>query len=208
MEEESNPWPSFVDTFSSVLCIFIFIMLIFVLNNMLIVYDSSTKSYNVDKKSDQQPVASVTTSSADQSSNNSSVEKAETSNLDGESKEKETAYAAEVGSFDVGNAEKINLTVTDKALTILYHGKLKGYPKQDILKIIEWLKKKRKKNFEIELFVSQSEISFSDSLRLAYERGITLMQEIKSLSPDFILNISVNVTSASLENKAVITPKS
>ncbi|ENT4508233.1 TPA: hypothetical protein ACITO3_004476, partial [Salmonella enterica subsp. enterica serovar Aberdeen] len=24
MEDESNPWPSFVDTFSTVLCIFIF----------------------------------------------------------------------------------------------------------------------------------------------------------------------------------------
>ncbi|EPS4644810.1 TPA: hypothetical protein ACIO42_004473, partial [Salmonella enterica subsp. enterica serovar Enteritidis] len=27
MEDESNPWPSFVDTFSTVLCIFIFLML-------------------------------------------------------------------------------------------------------------------------------------------------------------------------------------
>ncbi|ENV4835574.1 hypothetical protein ACFKFL_004597, partial [Salmonella enterica] len=26
MEDESNPWPSFVDTFSTVLCIFIFLM--------------------------------------------------------------------------------------------------------------------------------------------------------------------------------------
>lgn len=41
MEEESNPWPSFVDTFSSMLCIFIFIMLIFLLNNMLVVYESA-----------------------------------------------------------------------------------------------------------------------------------------------------------------------
>lgn len=45
MEDESNPWPSFVDTFSTVLCIFIFLMLVFVLNNMLIMYDNSTKVY-------------------------------------------------------------------------------------------------------------------------------------------------------------------
>lgn len=193
VEEESNPWPSFVDTFSSVLCIFIFIMLIFVLNNMLIVYDNSMKSYNVGKKSEQAAVGSDATAAE--------------SNADGESSKKETAYEAEIGSFDNPNEEKIDLTITDKALTILYHGKSKGYAKQEVLKIMDWLKKKDKQNFEIELFVSQSDISFSDSLRLAYERGIIFMQEIKSVSPDLILNISVNATSISLENKSVITPK-
>ncbi|HDR2787290.1 TPA: hypothetical protein QCJ61_001297 [Enterobacter asburiae] len=43
--EESNPWPTFVDAFSTVLCIFIFLMLVFVLNSMLIMYESSKKSY-------------------------------------------------------------------------------------------------------------------------------------------------------------------
>ncbi|SUG51681.1 Putative inner membrane or exported protein [Salmonella enterica subsp. arizonae] len=45
MEDESNPWPSFVDTFSTVLCIFIFLMLVFALNNMLVMYDNSIKVY-------------------------------------------------------------------------------------------------------------------------------------------------------------------
>ena len=45
MEDESNPWPSFVDTFSTVLCIFIFLMLVFALNNMIIMYDNSIKVY-------------------------------------------------------------------------------------------------------------------------------------------------------------------
>lgn len=43
--EESNPWPTFVDAFSTVLCIFIFLMLIFVLNSMLIMYESARKHY-------------------------------------------------------------------------------------------------------------------------------------------------------------------
>ncbi len=43
--EESNPWPTFVDAFSTVLCIFIFLMLVFVLNSMLIMYESSKKTY-------------------------------------------------------------------------------------------------------------------------------------------------------------------
>lgn len=43
--EESNPWPTFVDAFSTVLCIFIFLMLIFVLNSMLIMFESSKKHY-------------------------------------------------------------------------------------------------------------------------------------------------------------------
>ncbi|HAF0971948.1 TPA: hypothetical protein G9W05_004692, partial [Salmonella enterica subsp. enterica serovar Derby] len=52
MEDESNPWPSFVDTFSTVLCIFIFLMLVFALNNMIIMYDNSIKVYkaNIESK--------------------------------------------------------------------------------------------------------------------------------------------------------------
>ncbi len=52
MEDESNPWPSFVDTFSTVLCIFIFLMLVFALNNMIIMYDNSIKVYkaNIENK--------------------------------------------------------------------------------------------------------------------------------------------------------------
>lgn len=43
MEDESNPWPSFVDTFSTVLCIFIFLMLVFALNNMILCMTTQLK---------------------------------------------------------------------------------------------------------------------------------------------------------------------
>ncbi|WP_422691523.1 hypothetical protein [Citrobacter cronae] len=58
--EESNPWPTFVDAFSTVLCIFIFLMLVFVLNSMLIMYESSKKRYEAPLLAEQtvQPVAS------------------------------------------------------------------------------------------------------------------------------------------------------
>ena len=58
--EESNPWPTFVDAFSTVLCIFIFLMLVFVLNSMLIMYESSKKRYEAPLLDEQtvQPVAS------------------------------------------------------------------------------------------------------------------------------------------------------
>ncbi|MHC0471487.1 hypothetical protein ACYF6Y_22960, partial [Citrobacter sp. EBS8] len=54
------PWPTFVDAFSTVLCIFIFLMLVFVLNSMLIMYESSKKRYEAPLLAEQtvQPVAS------------------------------------------------------------------------------------------------------------------------------------------------------
>lgn len=60
--EESNPWPTFVDAFSTVLCIFIFLMLVFVLNSMLIMYESSKKRYEAPSLVEQsvQAVASPT----------------------------------------------------------------------------------------------------------------------------------------------------
>ncbi|RIQ10313.1 hypothetical protein DLN06_28245, partial [Salmonella enterica subsp. enterica serovar Newport str. CFSAN000835] len=57
MEDEGNPWPSFVDTFSTVLCIFIFLMLVFALNNMLIMYDNSIKVYKTSNAENINPNA-------------------------------------------------------------------------------------------------------------------------------------------------------
>lgn len=68
--EESNPWPTFVDAFSTVLCIFIFLMLVFVLNSMLIMYESSKKRYEAPSLVEQtvQAVASPTRGSEASSS--------------------------------------------------------------------------------------------------------------------------------------------
>ncbi|ELM1618191.1 hypothetical protein Q3P50_001400 [Salmonella enterica] len=67
--EESNPWPTFVDAFSTVLCIFIFLMLVFVLNSMLIMYESSKKRYEAPLLAEQtvQPVASSVSGSGSSS---------------------------------------------------------------------------------------------------------------------------------------------
>jgi hypothetical protein len=59
--EESNPWPTFVDAFSSVLCIFIFLMLVFVLNSMLIMYESAKKSYEAPSPVEQIAKSSFST---------------------------------------------------------------------------------------------------------------------------------------------------
>ena len=58
--EESNPWPTFVDAFSTVLCIFIFLMLIFVLNSMLIMFESSKKHYVPNTGTTHSRVANIT----------------------------------------------------------------------------------------------------------------------------------------------------
>lgn len=70
--EESNPWPTFVDAFSTMLCIFIFLMLVFVLNSMLIMYESAKKSYTV-----HSVVKQVTKSSSSPASENSSQSEAQ-----------------------------------------------------------------------------------------------------------------------------------
>lgn len=42
-DENANPWPSFVDCFSIVICVFIFAIIIAIVNNLIITFDSSLK---------------------------------------------------------------------------------------------------------------------------------------------------------------------
>ncbi|EGY9080237.1 hypothetical protein JI643_004339, partial [Salmonella enterica] len=60
--EESNPWPTFVDAFSTVLSIFIFLTLLFILNSMVVMYASSQKVYAQFKAEVQQNSQSETVS--------------------------------------------------------------------------------------------------------------------------------------------------
>ncbi|EGL5970232.1 hypothetical protein IQ814_001939, partial [Salmonella enterica] len=60
--EESNPWPTFVDAFSTVLSIFIFLTLLFILNSMVVMYESSQKVYAQFKAEVQQNSQSETVS--------------------------------------------------------------------------------------------------------------------------------------------------
>lgn len=105
------------------------------------------------------------------------------------------------------NKDKTRVTITGNTLTIEYEGEANTYLQEDITKMMDWIKSTNQKVFEIEIFIPKSEISFSDSLRLAYERGVILMREIKSVDPSVIFSLNVNTTSDSLENKAVIVPK-
>lgn len=55
------------------------------------------------------------------------------------------------------------------------------------------------------MVIPQADISFSDSLRLGYERGIILMKEIKKIYPDVVIDMSVNSAASSTTSKAIIT---
>ncbi|CNK59865.1 Uncharacterised protein [Yersinia mollaretii] len=188
MEDESNPWPSFVDTFSTVLCIFIFIMLVFVLNNMLVVYDNSVKSYqNIENQSEQK------TKKMDKESATDSDES------------KELSFGKDTGIFDIASELGVEITASDKELTIHYHEKL-GQPSiEDVAKITSWIKESQSQKFSMEVYSPQSKMSYSDSLRIGYERGIILMKEIKSVNPSLNFNMNVNTESNDSRNKVVIT---
>ncbi|ENN9021371.1 hypothetical protein ACAO31_001537 [Salmonella enterica] len=177
MEDESNPWPSFVDTFSTVLCIFIFLMLVFALNNMIIMYDNSNPNEIVNKEVNTQDVSDGMT----------------------------TMSGKEVGVYDIADGQKIDITSTKNELVITYHGRLRSFSEEDTHKIKAWLEDKINSNLLIEMVIPQADISFSDSLRLGYERGIILMKEIKKIYPDVVIDMSVNSAASSTTSKAIIT---
>ncbi len=110
--EESNPWPTFVDAFSTVLCIFIFLMLVFVLNSMLIMYESAKKHYvplvtapvYSDKK--MPDMTSLPTETEAKQKNNHTEPASQTSEADRtDSTEVTEAVTAANASQAAGNAE-------------------------------------------------------------------------------------------------------
>lgn len=190
MEDESNPWPGFVDTFSTMLCIFIFLMLVFILNNMLVMYENSVKAYS------NAVVEEESTKKQDVMAKNTVTDTEKT---------KDTSLGKNVGTFDTASGDNIEITTTDEALTIIYHGKVSSYLTADIEKIASWTSENKSKQFNLEIHVQQLNKSYSDTLRIGYERGIILMKEIKSISPSLSFNMSVNVELTDSVNKIVIT---
>ena len=191
MEDESNPWPSFVDTFSTVLCIFIFLMLVFALNNMLVVYDNSIKAYKN---------AVVIAEDSDKKQDGATKDKLEVIEPS-----KDAFFGKDVGTFDIASGDNVEITISDKGLTIIYPGNISSYSKTDIEKIVSWANENKSKQFGIEIYVPQLNLSYSDRLRMGYERGIILMKEIKSSNPSLNFNLNINTEFADAENKAVIT---
>ncbi|ECG8610157.1 hypothetical protein FNH48_22445 [Salmonella enterica subsp. salamae] len=202
MEDESNPWPSFVDTFSTVLCIFIFLMLVFALNNMIIMYDNSIKVYKSNMEKNTKPNAQNSISNEDL--NTSEIVKKEVTTKAASDGITELS-GKEIGIYDIADGQKTDITSTKNELVITYHGRLRSFSEEDTHKIEAWLKDKINSNLLIEMVIPQADISFSDSLRLGYERGIILMKEIKKIYPDVVIDMSVNSAASSTTSKAIIT---
>ncbi len=202
MEDESNPWPSFVDTFSTVLCIFIFLMLVFALNNMIIMYDNSIKVYkaNIENKTK----STAQNNGANDNSNANEIVNKEVNTQD-VSDGMTTMSGKEVGVYDIADGQKTDITSTKNELVITYHGRLRSFSEEDTHKIEAWVEDKTNSNLLIEMVIPQADISFSDSLRLGYERGIILMKEIKKIYPDVVIDMSVNSAASSTTSKAIIT---
>ncbi|EEO4786339.1 hypothetical protein L4K65_004340, partial [Salmonella enterica] len=116
-----------------------------------------------------------------------------------------TMSGKEVGVYDIADGQKTDITSTKNELVITYHGRLRSFSEEDIHKIEAWLEDKTNSNLLIEMVIPQADISFSDSLRLGYERGIILMKEIKKIYPDVVIDMSVNSAASSTTSKAIIT---
>ncbi|ECS1254080.1 hypothetical protein GXR20_003440, partial [Salmonella enterica] len=116
-----------------------------------------------------------------------------------------TMSGKEVGVYDITDGQKIDITSTKNELVITYHGRLRSFSEEDTHKIKAWLEDKINSNLLIEMVIPQADISFSDSLRLGYERGIILMKEIKKIYPDVVIDMSVNSAASSTTSKAIIT---
>ncbi|MBE8388307.1 hypothetical protein IQC45_20120, partial [Leptospira interrogans serovar Pomona] len=80
-----------------------------------------------------------------------------------------------------------------------------SFSEEDTYKINAWLQDKINSNLLIDIFIHHSVISFSDSLRLGYERGIIFMKEIKKIYPDVVIDMSVTSAASSTTSKAIIT---
>ncbi|HCL5255098.1 TPA: hypothetical protein N2G22_000657 [Salmonella enterica] len=202
MEDESNPWPSFVDTFSTVLCIFIFLMLVFALNNMLIMYDNSIKVYKTNTQETTKPNEQNSVSS--EAPNTNEIAKNEVT-IKSASDGITEMSGKEVGIYDIADGQRIDITSTKHELVITYRGRLRSFSEEDIKKIGTWLEDKATSRLLIEMVIPQADISFSDSLRLGYERGIILMKEIKKIYPGIDIDMSVNSATTSTTSKAIIT---
>ncbi|EHE1579074.1 hypothetical protein JNP76_003737, partial [Salmonella enterica] len=116
-----------------------------------------------------------------------------------------TMSGKEVGVYDIADGQKIDITSTKNELVITYNGRLRSFSEEDTHKIKAWLEDKINSNLLIEMVIPQADISFSDSLRLGYERGIILMKEIKKIYPDVVIDMSVNSAASSTTSKAIIT---
>ncbi|EEO4719443.1 hypothetical protein GK49_22975, partial [Salmonella enterica subsp. enterica serovar Tennessee] len=116
-----------------------------------------------------------------------------------------TMSGKEVGVYDIADGQKTDITSTKNELVITYHGRLRSFSEEDTHKIKAWLEDKINSNLLIEMVIPQADISFSDSLRLGYERGIILMKEIKKIYPDVVIDMSVNSAASSTTSKAIIT---
>ncbi|EAR7757669.1 hypothetical protein P5Q53_004154 [Salmonella enterica] len=207
MEDESNPWPSFVDTFSTVLCIFIFLMLVFALNNMLVMYDNSIKVY---KTSGAENINSKTKEIKDKKELINKPIKVDEIDKTKAIDERNFSGATEKtgkekGIFDIADGQRVDMTATEKEFIITYYGRLRSFSEEDIKKLTAWLKEHGNNKLLIEMIVPQSDISYSDSLRLGYERGIILMKEIKIICPELDIDMSVNSGDSGVGGKAIIT---
>ncbi|HCC0890743.1 TPA: hypothetical protein M4K80_004347 [Salmonella enterica] len=202
MEDESNPWPSFVDTFSTVLCIFIFLMLVFALNNMLIMYDNSIKVYKTDTQKNTR--ANEQNSGGNESLNTNEIVKNEVTTKSASDGMTEMS-GKEIGIYDIADGQRIDITSTKNELVITYRGRLRSFSEEDIKKIATWLEDKTTSRLLIEMVIPQADLSFSDSLRLGYERGVILMKEIKKIYPGVDIDMSVNSAATSTTSKAIIT---
>ncbi|EGP8272546.1 hypothetical protein I0N90_004318, partial [Salmonella enterica] len=111
----------------------------------------------------------------------------------------------EKGIFDIADGQRVDMTATEKEFIITYYGRLRSFSEEDIKKLTAWLKEHENNKLLIEMIVPQSDISYSDSLRLGYERGIILMKEIKIICPELDIDMSVNSGDSGVGGKAIIT---
>jgi len=249
--EESNPWPTFVDAFSTVLCIFIFLMLVFVLNSMLIMYESSRKHYqaietvpteSVDAKSNVKKVLSTDTEpqeiaakvdlpiaagiqkEATAGSTAVTAELAATPSTQGAQSvaeiaqdgklasnekteivtlaENQSSSGSATGRFDVEEAQP-TYEIKGNTFIVHFNAMEQGYSTNVVDEMNKWLVNSKPKSVTVYAHVTP-QISVSDAMRLAYERGIILLKLVRTKASPGDVSISVINNATVMSNSAVI----
>ncbi|ECJ6124119.1 hypothetical protein ACK1EQ_002941 [Salmonella enterica] len=175
--EESNPWPTFVDAFSTVLSIFIFLTLLFILNSMVVMYESSQKVYAQFKAEVQQNSQSETVSV-----------------------ENKKQYSVSNDGVFIKDTTNYSFVILSKDKAIISYDPNKWQISEDNLKqVIDWIGSES--NVRI-VATNGSNLPVSDEIKIAYERAILLAKSLEINKHE--LKLSIEVASGSDSNNGQV----
>lgn len=177
--EESNPWPTFVDAFSTVLSIFIFLTLLFILNSMVVMYESSQKVYTQFKAEVQQNSQSETVSV-----------------------ENKKEYSVSKDGVFIKDATNHSSLIFSKDKVIISYDPNKWQISENELKqIVDWIGSEDHVSI---VATNGNNLPVSDEIKIAYERAVLLAKSLEINKHELKLSIEVAPGSNSSNGQIII----